>query len=113
VNVDTQNIVNQLVLAEIDVHGGYGDQECLEYGSSTCVIASQKSLGGQSQMFTHVNDARSFADAAQQVDHYSVPWDASSSRASCTSALGIESYLASEPDLASSVRVGWMPRAAP
>ena len=54
VNVDTQNIVNQLVLAEIDGRGGYGDQKCLEYGSSTCVIASQKGLGGQSQMFTHV-----------------------------------------------------------
>jgi hypothetical protein len=33
-DVDAQNIVNQLVLAEIDVHGGDGDEECLEYGSS-------------------------------------------------------------------------------
>jgi hypothetical protein len=48
VNVNTQNIVHQLVLAEIDVHGGYGDQECLEHGSCTCVVASQKCPGGQS-----------------------------------------------------------------
>jgi hypothetical protein len=54
VDVDTQNIVDQLVLAEIDVHRGDGDQECFEYGSSACVIASQKSLGGQSQLLTHV-----------------------------------------------------------
>jgi len=54
VNVDTQNIVNQLVLAKINVHGGYREQEGLEDGSSTCVVASQKSLRGQAQVFTHV-----------------------------------------------------------
>jgi hypothetical protein len=54
VDVDTQNIVNQFVLAEIDSHGGDGNQECLEYRSSACVIACQKSLGSQSQILTHV-----------------------------------------------------------
>jgi hypothetical protein len=29
VDVDAHDIVNQLVLAEIDVHGGYGEEDCL------------------------------------------------------------------------------------
>jgi hypothetical protein len=50
--------------------------------------------------------------AKPPTDHYSVPCDTSDSRASCTSVLGIRSWLATGLDPRSSLRAGWMPPAA-
>lgn len=52
-DVDAQDIVNQLVLAEIDVHGGYGDEERLEYSSTACVIAQPNSSSSYVEIPTY------------------------------------------------------------
>jgi len=82
VNVDTQNIVNQLVLAEIDVHGRYGDEECLTTKASelsvrrVCPVEARTAKAGDRPSFKACEIPRGFEPGGLVVHGLSTNWTA-------------------------------------
>ena len=84
--------------------------EFVQHGTNErAQLGSRHRLEGSAEIRVSRSNTRR---AETPTDHYSVLFDASDSRAGCTSVPGIESWLVAGLNLRSSIRVGSMPRAA-